>query len=70
MRGGRVVETGPVRSIFYHPEHPYTKKLLGDILQEEEPRGPLVTAGSTNGETTTAPTVSTAKTAKPQGAKA
>ena len=45
MRDGRVVETGPVRSIFYHPEHPYTQTLLGDILQEEEPRGPLVAAG-------------------------
>jgi peptide/nickel transport system permease protein len=48
MRGGRVVETGPVRSIFYHSEHAYTQKLLGDILQEEEPRGPLVAPGAGN----------------------
>jgi ABC-type dipeptide/oligopeptide/nickel transport system ATPase component len=68
MRGGRVVETGPVRSIFYHPEHPYTQKLLGDILQEEEPRGPLVAAGANATETAT--TVSTTKTAKTQGAQA
>jgi len=46
MRNGRVVETGPVRSIFYHPMHEYTQKLLGDIQQEDEPRGPLVAAGS------------------------
>jgi ABC-type dipeptide/oligopeptide/nickel transport system ATPase component len=59
MRGGRVVETGPVRSIFYHPEHEYTRKLLGDILQEEEPRGPLVTPGTA----TTAHTVNTGTTA-------
>jgi len=68
MRGGRVVETGPVRSIFYHPEHEYTQKLLGDILQEEEPRGPLVAAGAN--PTTTAKTVNPAKTAKTQGAQA
>jgi ABC-type dipeptide/oligopeptide/nickel transport system ATPase component/ABC-type dipeptide/oligopeptide/nickel transport system permease subunit len=62
MRNGRIVETGPVRSIFYHPEHEYTRKLLGDILQEEEPRGPLVTAGTDN--TSTATSVTTTKTTK------
>ena len=59
MRSGRVVETGPVRSIFYHPEHEYTRKLLGDILQEEEPRGPLVAPG-TQTSVTTQKTVNTA----------
>ena len=28
MRGGRLVENGPVRSIFRDPQHPYTRQLL------------------------------------------
>jgi len=44
MRNGRVVESGPVRSIFYGAEHEYTRSLLADILEEEHARGPLVTA--------------------------
>jgi peptide/nickel transport system ATP-binding protein len=31
MYGGRVVETGPVRDIFYRPEMPYTWGLLGSV---------------------------------------
>ena len=31
MYGGRVVEAGSVRDIFYRPEHPYTWGLLGSI---------------------------------------
>jgi peptide/nickel transport system ATP-binding protein len=31
MYGGRVVEAGDVRDIFYRPEHPYTWGLLGSI---------------------------------------
>ncbi len=31
MYGGRVVESGPVREIFYRPEMPYTWGLLGSI---------------------------------------
>ncbi|TWD73309.1 peptide/nickel transport system ATP-binding protein [Kribbella amoyensis] len=31
MYGGRVVESGSVRDIFYRPEHPYTWGLLGSI---------------------------------------
>ncbi|MFI5712519.1 ABC transporter ATP-binding protein [Kribbella sp. NPDC051620] len=31
MYGGRVVESGPVRDIFYRPEMPYTWGLLGSI---------------------------------------
>ncbi|MBT2513623.1 dipeptide/oligopeptide/nickel ABC transporter permease/ATP-binding protein [Arthrobacter sp. ISL-30] len=46
MRLGRIVETGPTRSIFADPRHPYTQELLGAILSEAEPRGPLVTAGA------------------------
>ena len=45
MRDGRVIETGPVRSIFYHAQHPYTQGLLADILEEDEPRGELTAAG-------------------------
>ena len=41
MRNGRIVETGPVRAIFYNPGHAYTSSLLNDILEEDEPRGPL-----------------------------
>jgi peptide/nickel transport system permease protein len=46
MRNGRVVETGPVRSIFYGARHEYTRSLLSDMLEEEHARGPLVTAGA------------------------
>jgi peptide/nickel transport system permease protein len=44
MRDGRVVETGPVRSIFYGARHDYTRALLGDILAEEHARGPLTSS--------------------------
>ena len=44
MRHGRVIETGPVRSIFYNAQHPYTQGLLADILEEDEPRGALSAA--------------------------
>lgn len=47
MRLGRIVETGPTEAIFASPRHPYTQELLGAILSETEPRGPLVVAGST-----------------------
>ena len=43
MRDGRVVESGPVRSIFYGARHDYTQALLGDILEEDHARGPLTT---------------------------
>ncbi|BCW48186.1 ABC transporter ATP-binding protein [Arthrobacter sp. StoSoilB13] len=45
MRLGRIVETGPTEPIFDSPRHPYTQELLGAILSEAEPRGPLVGAG-------------------------
>jgi peptide/nickel transport system permease protein len=44
MRLGRIVETGPARAIFNDPQHPYTRELLGAILSEAEPRGPLAAA--------------------------
>jgi ABC-type dipeptide/oligopeptide/nickel transport system ATPase component/ABC-type dipeptide/oligopeptide/nickel transport system permease subunit len=46
MQNGRVVESGPVRSIFYGARHPYTQALLSDILEEEHARGPLVSTGA------------------------
>jgi peptide/nickel transport system permease protein len=46
MRLGRIVETGPTEPIFASPRHPYTRELLGAILSEAEPRGPLVAAGN------------------------
>ena len=31
MYAGRIVETGPVREIFHHPAHPYTRGLLASM---------------------------------------
>lgn len=44
MRNGRIVETGPVRAIFAHPEHEYTRSLFDAILEEGPGRGELVVA--------------------------
>lgn len=41
MQAGLIVETGPVRSIFQHAEHPYTESLLAAILDEGPARLPL-----------------------------
>ena len=40
MQGGRIVETGPARSIFADPRHPYTRSLFDAILDEDQARGP------------------------------
>jgi ABC-type dipeptide/oligopeptide/nickel transport system ATPase component/ABC-type dipeptide/oligopeptide/nickel transport system permease subunit len=45
MRDGRVIETGPVRTIFNDAHHPYTQSLLAAILEEGEPRGALKRGG-------------------------
>ncbi|ROQ38663.1 ABC-type dipeptide/oligopeptide/nickel transport system ATPase component [Frondihabitans sp. PhB188] len=41
MRNGRIVETGPVRSLFANPQHEYTRALFDAILEEGPPRGEL-----------------------------
>ena len=38
VRHGEVVETGPVRDIFYNPGHAYTRELIDAILQENTVR--------------------------------
>jgi oligopeptide/dipeptide ABC transporter ATP-binding protein len=35
MYGGRIVESGPVDSIYYQPHHPYTKGLLASVPELE-----------------------------------
>lgn len=39
MYAGRIVETGPVRSVFDAPQHPYTKRLLDSLPVIGGPRG-------------------------------
>ena len=41
MQDGRIVETGPARSIFAGPKHAYTKSLFDAILEDGASRGPL-----------------------------
>jgi peptide/nickel transport system ATP-binding protein len=39
MYAGRIVETGPVSSVFEAPQHPYTKRLLDSLPVIGGPRG-------------------------------
>lgn len=43
MQLGKVVESGPVREILRDPKHPYTKTLLGSMLEDKEPMTMLTT---------------------------
>ncbi len=36
MYAGRIVETGPVRQVFYQPAHPYTEALLASVPNIDE----------------------------------
>jgi oligopeptide transport system ATP-binding protein len=46
MYGGRIVEQGAVREIFYDPQHPYTKALLLSMPRlDDNPDGDLPTIG-------------------------
>jgi peptide/nickel transport system ATP-binding protein len=44
MYAGRVIEQGPLRSVFYDAQHPYTWGLLGSIARLDRPRPPRLTA--------------------------
>jgi ABC-type dipeptide/oligopeptide/nickel transport system ATPase component len=46
MQHGRIVETGPARSIFAGPRHPYTQSLFAAMLEEDDARGPYVGAAA------------------------
>ena len=39
MYGGRVVESGPVRTVFNNPQHPYTNALLRAVPRIDTPAG-------------------------------
>ncbi len=39
MQHGRIVERGPVRSVFSQPRHPYTQSLFDFVLDDTEPEG-------------------------------
>jgi peptide/nickel transport system ATP-binding protein len=38
MYDGAIVETGPSQQIFRHPQHPYTKQLLGSVIHFKDIR--------------------------------
>jgi peptide/nickel transport system ATP-binding protein/oligopeptide transport system ATP-binding protein len=44
MYGGRVVEQGTKRDLFYDPQHPYTWGLLGSIARLDRPKPKRLTA--------------------------
>ena len=47
MYGGRIVEAGPVRSVFADPQHPYTIGLMGSVPSLGAGRGRLMTIPGT-----------------------
>jgi len=42
MHSGRIVESGPVEAVFADARHPHTQSLFTAIVEDGEPRGPLV----------------------------
>jgi ABC-type dipeptide/oligopeptide/nickel transport system ATPase component/ABC-type spermidine/putrescine transport system permease subunit II len=46
MQNGRLVEEGPVRGILRNPQEPYTRTLLGSMLEGKEPMTMLVSSTS------------------------
>lgn len=46
MQDGLLVESGPVRTIFHDPHHPYTRTLLDAMLDEDSVRPPLAERSS------------------------
>jgi ABC-type dipeptide/oligopeptide/nickel transport system ATPase component len=44
MQNGRLVEEGPVREILRSPREPYTRMLLGSMLEGKEPMSMLVSS--------------------------
>lgn len=40
MHEGAVVEKGPVETIFYRPQHPYTTGLVQSVIRPDRPRRP------------------------------
>lgn len=48
MQDGLIVETGPAKSIFANPRHPYTQSLFDAILEDGAARGPLAHSADRN----------------------
>jgi len=48
MQNGLIVETGPARSIFAGPRHPYTRSLFDAILEDGAARGTLAHSSERN----------------------
>jgi oligopeptide/dipeptide ABC transporter ATP-binding protein len=53
MYAGRVVESGPVDSVFVDPQHPYTAALLGSVPRPGQPLASLPGSPPSLGEHTT-----------------
>ena len=46
MKEGRIVESGDVDEVYFHPQHPYTKELLEAAGVEGEEERPETDAGA------------------------